>query len=202
MSTFYKNFDIPVGDEDKVSQEISAYYNRQGRIGNSVANMKLVVKNNGSITAIVSSEGKADDGRQIDDIEDRKTVQIIRVAPGSGDEEKVAAFTNTHNELGDIIARPFITAAGDDTVYLMIATKRVVNDWDGDNAYTPQNVNVDEPADIKAEDWMEESQPTAETKPVEEMIPEAAPVIPGIPAIPTPAPADNDTADELGDIFT
>lgn len=132
------------GTEKEIETAMTEFYNRQGRIGNRVGNAKILVYGNGSIGVSVPYSGDViDDGRQIDDIEERKTFLLYRTS--GTDTTPVDSFVKEHKDAGDDVSRTFITVAGDDTVYFVAAAKVIphVDPWassdndDADDDWTP-----------------------------------------------------------------
>jgi hypothetical protein len=198
MQTRIRVSNVTIGNEAQAAKELADFYNRHGAMGDRLGNTKVIVKPSGNVTLVTQYESdKDDDGRVIEGMEERKFFGLFRV---SDDASEVAAWINTQNELGNNVARPFVTAAGEDTLYFMASCVAPKYDWDDDE----DEENEDDDWEDDAEDETEEI--PAHQAPTETV--SAAPVAPAIPVIPTAsesenaAPAQNTVADDvLGDIF-
>ena len=142
MAEMVKLFRANVGDEASLAESLAAFYNRQGRIGNRIGNAKILSYADNSIGISVPYSGIVDDGRQIDDIEDRKSFLIYRT--GDCDTTSVDKFIADHTEAGDDVSRPYICTIGNDTLYFVAACKIVphadswsANDDADDDDWTP-----------------------------------------------------------------
>jgi hypothetical protein len=116
----------------ELSREVSDFYNRQGRIGNRLGNAKLHRMENGDVVVTLSYTGKEDDGRQIDDIEDRKHILITKIA--DTDSTEINEFLKAHED-GYFVAQPYFDAFGNELLCFMVATKitQVNDDWGDDD---------------------------------------------------------------------
>lgn len=112
------------GTEEEISTALTAFFNRQGRIGNRVGNAKILTYEDGSIGVSVPYFGDViDDGRQIDDIEDRKSFLLYRTS--GTDTTPVDQFIKDHTDAGDDVSRPFVMTVKNDTLYFVAASKVV-----------------------------------------------------------------------------
>lgn len=135
-------------DTKALSEDVAAFYNRQGRIGNHLGNAKLHLMENGEIAVTISYSGKIDDGRQIDDIEDRKSIFITKV--DGTDAGEIDAFLEMHKD--DYVSQPYITAVGNSLLVFIAATKIVPiqdtwNDDDDDDEDNDNGAN-DDPSSV------------------------------------------------------
>lgn len=135
------------GEEAKLADQMSAFYNRQGKIGNHVGCAKILVYEDGSIGASIPYYGdKDDDGRQIDGIEERKSFLICLVP--DCDTALVDKFYADHAD-GYDISKPFIQPVGTETLYFIAATKRPVVADDCDDELDDED---DESTDSESDD--------------------------------------------------
>lgn len=135
------------GTETQIAAEMAAFYNRQGAIGNRVANAKLLTYEDGSIGMSVKYTGKVDDGRQIDGILDKKSFLIYRTS--GTDTSPVDEFLRVHGEAGDDMSVPFVTTVGNDTIYFVAANKMI-----------PHNDAWNNDSDDDEDDWTPAGTPT------------------------------------------
>ena len=179
-------------DTKALSAEVSAFYNRAGRIGNHPGNAKLHLFANGEVGVTVPYwENKVDDGRQIDDIEDRKHIFIAKIS--GTDDTEINQFLRDHKD-GFNVSQPYIEAIGDELLVFIAATKIVLVDdeWDDD-----EDDDEDGNDETTGDDAVVDN--TASVAPVTASVP--VPPVPSVPTAPTadasanndaPAPADDE----------
>ena len=137
------------GTEEEIVKAMEEFYNRQGFMGNTVANAKVLTYADGSIGVSVPYSGdKIDDGRELDGMEERKHFLIHRTS--GTDTAPVDAFIKEHTEAGDEVSRVFVTTVGNDTLYFAASCKVVKPIYDDENGEDEDEID----------DWTPSGTPT------------------------------------------
>lgn len=145
------------GTEEEIVKAMEEFYNRQGFIGNTVANAKVLTYADGSIGVSVPYSGdKIDDGRELDGMEERKHFLIYRT--DGTDTTPVDAFIKEHTEAGDEVSRVFVMTVGNDTLYFAASCKIVKPVYDENG----------EGEDEEIDDWTPSGTPTVSAENKEE----------------------------------
>lgn len=133
------------GQELIAAQTVADYYNRQGAIGN-VTSRAIITTAGDDVVYTIFSDGKVDDGRQVDTIESRKRVLIVRAEKGKEAEAEaaVAEFYNQQTEDGARTSRSIITPVGEDIVFTVFADKFPEYDDDQDDDFDADDLNDDD----------------------------------------------------------
>ena len=140
-------------DPKALAKELSSFYNRQGRIGNHPGYAKMFVYEDGTIVATVPLNGNVeDDGRQIDDIEERKDFFIGYASSQADFDDGINAFLKEHEE-GYSVSAPYQEAVGNHLFIFISATKIVPisDDWDDEYDYDEDNDEDEDYDDEKSE---------------------------------------------------
>ena len=143
MAKTTRIFRVTRDAEDAVAKELADFYNRQGFIGNTVSRAITVAAGNDLVISVFA-EGKEDDGRQLDGIEERRKVKIVRITPGeeNAGAAEIAKFYNEENALDRRTSRATIVPAGEDVIYIMFS----------DKGCQPDDLDDDEDEDYEDDD--------------------------------------------------